>query len=223
MSVQIRIQFNNKYLTIPINPEELSIESSADNDDIEIVGLGKATRKGMPSLQTCTIESFFPAANSFFYTGVKPKTCVDFIKTIWKTENKNNNVAKIVTVGLPENLNMYFVIEDFTYDSKAGEEDDIYYTLKIKEYVPYGVRIVKTNTAATTAIYNNSRPRATTTPQNTAKTYKVVRGDCLWNITKKFTGKGSRWRELYNLNKGVIGSNPNLIYPNQVLTLPTGW
>lgn len=225
MTVQIKIQFNNKYLTIPINPEELNIQRSADNDDLDIVGLGKVTRKGVPSLMSCSIESFFPCSNSYFYTGVTPKTCVDFINEIWNTENKNNNVAKISTTGLPKNLNMYFVIEEFEYDYKAGEEEDIYYTLKIKEYIPYGVRVVKTNISGTSS-YNSSQPRASSSnpSQNTSrKTYKVVKGDCLWNITKKFTGAGSRWRELYNLNKSVIGSNPNLIYPNQLLTLPTGW
>lgn len=30
------------------------------------------------------------------------------------------------------------------------------------------------------------------------------------------------WRELYNLNKSVVGSNPDLIYPGQVLVFPDG-
>lgn len=137
MSVQILIQFNGKYLTLPINPEKISINRSADNTDLEIIGLGKATRKGEPSLDKFSIESFFPAQNSYFYTGVKPATCVEFINEIWNTENTNNNVAKITTTGLPININMYFVIDNFNYDHRAGEEDDIYYTLDIKKYVPY--------------------------------------------------------------------------------------
>lgn len=45
-------------------------------------------------------------------------------------------------------------------------------------------------------------------------------GDCLWNIAKKFYGKGSDYTKIYNANKGTIGSNPNLIYAGQVLTIP---
>lgn len=52
------------------------------------------------------------------------------------------------------------------------------------------------------------------------KTYTVVRGDCLYRIAQKQLGNASRWKEIYSLNKGVIGSNPNLIYPGQVYTLP---
>lgn len=35
-------------------------------------------------------------------------------------------------------------------------------------------------------------------------TYTVVHGDNLWSIAKRFLGDGSRWREIYNLNKETI-------------------
>lgn len=229
--IKIMIQFNGKNLTIPVNPEEINITRSADNDNINIIGLGKATRKGEPGLQSLSISSFFPGSNSYFYTGVLPSTCIKFINEIWETENINNNVAKLVTLGLPVDISMYFVIENFDYEHKAGEEDDIYYTLEIKKYIPYGVKTVSVQTSGLQAARasSTSNKNTTQTPKSgnqtatTTKTYTVVKGDCLWNITKKFTGSGSGWRELYNLNKGVIGSNPNLIKPKQVLTLPSGW
>jgi nucleoid-associated protein YgaU len=52
------------------------------------------------------------------------------------------------------------------------------------------------------------------------QTYTVVKGDCLWNISKKFYGSGAKYTIIYNANKSVIGGNPNLIYPGQVLTIP---
>lgn len=52
-------------------------------------------------------------------------------------------------------------------------------------------------------------------------TYEVVKGDCLWNIAKKHLGDGSRWGEIYELNKGTI-SDPSLIYVGQQLVLPPG-
>lgn len=50
--------------------------------------------------------------------------------------------------------------------------------------------------------------------------YRVVSGDCLWYIAQRFLGNGARWPEIYNLNKGVIGGNPNLIYPGQLYNIP---
>lgn len=224
-TVKMILQFNGKQLTLPINPESITINRTAYNTDIDIIGLGKTTRKGQPGLDNLTIESFFPSQDSYFYTGVKPSTCIEFINEIWNTDNTNNNVAKIITTGLPINLNMYFVINSFNYDHKAGEEEDIYYTLDIKKYVPYGVKVIEQKTSGmnTSRTQSTTKKTTTTSTKNKSKTYKVVRGDCLWNITKKFTGNGARWKELYNINKKVIGSNPNLIYPNQILTLPSGW
>ena len=54
-------------------------------------------------------------------------------------------------------------------------------------------------------------------PPVTKKTYTVVKGDNLSKIASKY---GTTWQKLYEANKSVIGSNPNLIYPGQVLTIP---
>jgi nucleoid-associated protein YgaU len=53
-----------------------------------------------------------------------------------------------------------------------------------------------------------------------ARTYTVAKGDTLWAIAKKQLGQGNRWTELYEKNRAVIGDNPDLIKPGQVLTLP---
>ena len=47
-------------------------------------------------------------------------------------------------------------------------------------------------------------------------TYVVKKGDTLINIAKKYN---LNWKDLYKKNKDVIGSNPNKIYPGQVLKL----
>ncbi len=51
-------------------------------------------------------------------------------------------------------------------------------------------------------------------------TYIVKAGDNLWDISKHFTGDGSKWGEIYKLNQDVIGSNPSLILPGQELHMP---
>jgi nucleoid-associated protein YgaU len=51
------------------------------------------------------------------------------------------------------------------------------------------------------------------------RTYTVVRGDSLSKIAKKIYGDSSKWKLIYEANKTAI-KNPDLIYPNQVLTLP---
>jgi cell wall-associated NlpC family hydrolase len=50
----------------------------------------------------------------------------------------------------------------------------------------------------------------------TAGDYTVVSGD---TVAKIASAHGEAWRDLYERNAGIIGSNPNLIFPGQVLTL----
>jgi len=45
-------------------------------------------------------------------------------------------------------------------------------------------------------------------PVGTAATYTVVKGDSLWLIAHKVFRDGSRWREIYEMNKDAIGGNP---------------
>ena len=50
-------------------------------------------------------------------------------------------------------------------------------------------------------------------------TYTVVRGDSLWRISMKHYGTGSRWGEIYELNKSIIGKDPRMIQIGMVLTI----
>ena len=53
------------------------------------------------------------------------------------------------------------------------------------------------------------------------KTYTVDSGDNLSAIAKQELGDTNRWREIYELNKDVIGDNPDLIQPGMELKLPS--
>ncbi|MGE5707324.1 MAG: LysM peptidoglycan-binding domain-containing protein [Bacteroidota bacterium] len=51
-------------------------------------------------------------------------------------------------------------------------------------------------------------------------TYIVQKGDSLSKIAQNQLGDANRWREIYELNKDLIGADPNRIFPGQVLRLP---
>jgi nucleoid-associated protein YgaU len=52
------------------------------------------------------------------------------------------------------------------------------------------------------------------------RTYTVRSGDSLSKIAKSLLGDAKRWREIYEANKDVVGNNPDLIHPGQVLKIP---
>jgi len=49
--------------------------------------------------------------------------------------------------------------------------------------------------------------------------YRVVSGDSLYKIAQKILGDGNKWRQIYEDNINVIGSNPNLVKVGQVLKI----
>ena len=51
-------------------------------------------------------------------------------------------------------------------------------------------------------------------------THEVKPYQDLWTLAKEFYGSGAMWEKLYEANRDVIGDNPNLIYPGQVLVVP---
>lgn len=56
-------------------------------------------------------------------------------------------------------------------------------------------------------------------PVVAGSSYTVVSGDSLSSIGARV---GLSWQAIYNANVGVIGSDPNRIFPGQVLTIPGG-
>lgn len=53
----------------------------------------------------------------------------------------------------------------------------------------------------------------------TEVTYTVVRGDNLWKIARKYLGSGTKYTEIYELNKDILNS-ADLIYIGQIIKIP---
>ena len=70
--------------------------------------------------------------------------------------------------------------------------------------------------AAGPDFFGNPTPAATA-----GNTYTVVSGDSLSKIAKNHYGDAAQWHQIYEANKAIIGSNPDLIEVGQVLTIPS--
>lgn len=51
-------------------------------------------------------------------------------------------------------------------------------------------------------------------------THQTVAGDSLWGVAQEHLDDGTRWEEIYELNKDQVGQDPNLVLQGQTLTLP---
>lgn len=202
-------------IQLPVLPLSFQIKNGSSNNSVNIAGLGEIViMQSRPALQF-SFSSFFPATK---FPGLqvskitKPLTLIEKINS-WKAGKKP--IHFIVTAC---GVDIYAAIEDFTYSEEGGDPGTYQYSITLKEYREIKVRQVKVNIPKATASVKKEEPRVDNTVQ--PKTYTVVRGDCLWNIAKKFYGNGAQYAKIYDANRGVIGGNPNLIYPGQVLTIP---
>ena len=64
----------------------------------------------------------------------------------------------------------------------------------------------------------SSEPTESSEPQ-TGSTYTVQPGDCLWSISRRFYGTGTRWNVIYEANKSII-QKPSFIQIGQILEIP---
>ena len=119
--------------------------------------------------------------------------------------------------------NMTVSVEDYNMVEDAQKGLDVSVDVSLKQWRDYGTKTAAVERPAAdsasqlpTVTVDKERD-ASTAPA--AKTYTVKKGDSLWAIAAKYYGKGSDYSKIASANTDKI-SNPNLIYPGQVLILP---
>lgn len=208
---------------LPVLPEKIEFNESGDNKTYDLINLGEINTINLPKLTQINFESYFPINTGPYVTSeilFEPSYYVNKIRD-WR--NRLQKINFIFTGG-PLEVNKFFTIENFKLSEKGGEVGDIYYDIELKRYKPYGAKnvvIVSESSEASmsdlkTIVHTNAPPR----PVETApiKTHSVVEGDTLWYIAKRYLGDGNRYTEIVELN-GI--KNPDMIFPGQVLNLPT--
>lgn len=205
--VKVKINNQNETLTL-ISGEEINILKAAGLTDVNFDLL-------LPQVPYPFTNGGTQPADYYLSLFERLKTAKEPFQWILNREKPNGSrlFYTNLTVGM----------EDYQITDDAEEGFDITVTVSLKQYRHYGTKTVTIQPAPTPA----TKPTATVEPpkRETSQapkqsTYTVKSGDCLWNIAKKYLGDGSRYNEIYNLNKDKI-KNPNLIYAGQVLTLPS--
>lgn len=220
--------FYLKKCLLPIAPPKLSVKINNANETVTLINEGEINILKKAELTDIEFECRIPQEKypfAVYKSGFKGADYfLDYFESL-KTSKKPFQFIvcrKRPTGKRLFDTNIKVSMEDYKITEDAKNGFDILVKIKLKQWRDYGIKTVNIS-------FNMEKPKASVEPQReattspapaAAQTYTVVKGDCLWNIAKKFYGNGSKYTVIYNANRSVIGGNPNLIYPGQVLTIP---
>lgn len=197
----------------PINPQRVWVTMGAVTQDYSVINLGDIRFPQGNRVTEISWEGILPGRARAKASFVKDWRDPGMLYADLKRFKDAGAVLRLLITETPINIDVFIDSLDMTW---AGGLGDIEYSISLSEYKP-----LKVYSTAERPITTTLAPAATTRPSKPApRTYTVQKGDSLWKIAQRFLGKGSRYMEIVKANPGKI-KNPNLIYPGQVLIIPS--
>ena len=211
----------------PVAPSKLQLKIKNKNKTMTLINEGEINILKEAGLTEISFDLLLPNVKYPFATYkssfIKAKVFLDEFE---KLKVSKKPFQFIVTRTFPDEKILFDTdikvsLEDYEIKEDSKQGFDVMVSVKLKQYRDFG-----TKTCDIT--FEDTKPKVVEKPTRAAEnspapssnqTYTVKKGDCLWNIAKKFYGNGSKYTLIYNANKDKIKS-PNLIYTGQVLTIP---
>lgn len=182
-------------------------------DDSKSLPPTSGVNKGTPSLNTTRDSQ--QQAQGTTSTKVK-KQVIEYIEgvigLIPNPDYKAKTVYRVQGVGSIFNGDYYFkkVRHTIGQDTYTVEAD----VIKLGKINYFNSTSTSSNRVEPAKIES---PKSATNPSY--EMYKVVKGDTLWALAKKYYGNGALYTKIYEANKDKI-KNPNLIYVGQWIKIP---
>lgn len=207
-------------LTLSMLPEKTKRKGDTQFQSYDIINVGEVKLPKGTNLSSFSWSGTLPGKSRKNASYVKARYwhSPDEILNIWEKWRKNGTKLRLMVTETSINHDVY--LDSYSAEATGGNGDyeyDIGF-IEAKEVAVYTVS--ELNIKPSTVTNSNSTTSRPPAAAAAAKTYTVKSGDSLWKIAQSCLGKGGRYMEIANLNKDKV-KNPNLIYPGQVLTLPS--
>lgn len=221
-------------LELPYAPSELTVTIGSNNKSVSLINGGEINILKNPKLTEIEFDVELPRGRQYGFANklISSKTYTDYFE---KLMVKKMPTKLVITRPNPtrtssgiggttqdfESTVLNVSLEGYEMKESAENAFDVVVSLRFKEYTTYGT--------ITSNVKSKVETPTKTVTEN--KGYTVKSGDCLWKISRKFYGTGTKWKTIYNANKSIIestakkygkksSSNGHWIYPGTKLIIP---
>ena len=200
-------------------PEKLTVKIKGQNETITLLNEGEINFLRTPGLSEIvlpvTLSMLTGSRSPSYYMGVLERLKTSKGTTQFILVRRSPDGRRLF------DTNMTVSVEDYNITEDAKEGLDVSVDINLKQWRSYGTKtftVEKPAAKKKKATVSVKKERDASTAPKT-KTYTVKKGDTLWAIASKYYGSGAQYTKIYKANTDKI-SNPNLIYPGQVFTIP---
>ena len=212
---------------MPITPSKVKVKINNQNKTLTLISGEEINILKEAKLTDVSFDVVLPQV-PYPFTNGGAQSADYYLSLFERLKQSKTPFQWILNRSRPDGVALFYSnltvgLEDYQITDDAKEGFDLTVSVKLKQYRAFGtktVQITPSSAPSQPATATVQEPPRETTSAPKAANYTVKSGDCLWNIAKKQLGDGSRWKEIYELNKDKI-KNPNLIYPDQSLILPS--
>ncbi len=202
-----------KKFQFPVNPEEVTISRQKGFDTTTILSYGEFDFPQGEKVKEISFSSFFPKEYDESYCNYQdipdPQEAMNTLNGFLLSQKP----LRFIITGTSVNVPVIVASHNSTF--RGGESGDVNFDLSLRTWRE--MKVSKKAGSGSKSVTVNKKPR--TDMKEKKKTYTVKSGDSLSKIAKLELGDSSQWSRIYQLNKKVIGQNPNAIKPGQKLVL----
>ena len=223
-------EFKLDKIILPVPPSNFQYSIKGNNKKLTSVNEGEFLILKNAKLSEISFEFMLPNVRYPFavYKNNTFKNAKFFLDEIEKLKVAKKPFNFTIDRSKPNGTNLYdykekVVIDDYTLKEGASQGLDVMVSIKLTQYKEGNFKTVKIEKKKNgkKKIKTKKKRQVHNAPMSDgkAKTYKVVKGDSLWLIAKKFYGDGSKYKKIKEANKGKL-KRGNMIFSGQILTIP---
>ena len=215
---------------LPVAPPKLNMQINSQNKTVTLANMKEINILKAPGLTDIDFVAPVPRASyPWANNSNDAQTVLSQLETL-KTSQKPFQfiVSREYDNGsVGFSTNMKVGLEDYRIVEDAEDLSDVSIEIKLKQWTDYDVIVIYDKVEDNKGtISKKPQPSPNKPSNNKPRTYTVKHGDSMWEIAKKYLGDGSKYKQLYSMNKELIdrrnakeGTSKYTIYTGQVLRL----